>query len=68
MIQIIGGSLTSGRSLLAIHLSDNPGLTEETYKYLTQTANCQPIENMKRFEKIQAFVMNLTKETIQVKK
>jgi hypothetical protein len=40
-------------SLLSIHLSGNPGLTEENREYLVKRIRCRPNEDLERFNRIQ---------------
>ena len=56
MLKSIGTCLRRSTSLLSIHLSDNPGLTEEICDYLVQRIRCRPREDMDRFKRIQELV------------
>jgi hypothetical protein len=56
MIFHIGKQLKRSRSLLAIHLGANPGLTEETIAYLRGRISARPNEDIERFVRIQQHV------------
>lgn len=43
MLQVIGTSLRRARSLLVLHLSGNPGITDELKEYLQNRVHCKPI-------------------------
>ena len=56
MLKNIGTCLRRSMSLCSIHLSDNPGLSEEICDYLVQRIRCRPREDMDRFKRIQDIV------------
>ena len=52
----IGTCLRRSRSVLVIHLSGNPGLTDENFDYLPRRAKCRPREDIERFTRITGVV------------
>ena len=38
--------------MLVVHLSDNPGLSDENLDYLPQRIKCRPAEDIERFARI----------------
>jgi hypothetical protein len=52
IIRELGSCLRRAGSLLSIHLSGNPGLTEENCEYLANRIKCRPREDIERFSRI----------------
>jgi Ran GTPase-activating protein (RanGAP) involved in mRNA processing and transport len=52
MIEGIGEALRKAKSLLCIHLSGNPGLTEPVMNALIKRIRCRPNEDIERFTHI----------------
>ena len=46
IVKEIGDALRRARSLLSIHLSDNPGLTKENLDYFPERLKLRPNEDM----------------------
>jgi hypothetical protein len=58
----LGKMLKRSRSLLAIHMSENPGLSEENVSYLRRRIVARPNENIGRFNRINNTVKDLLKD------
>ena len=56
MIREVGTSLRRAASLLVLHLSGNPGLSNEMRLYLHQRIKCRPNEDMHRFQRISNYL------------
>ena len=56
IVKEIGNAMRRARSLLSIHLSDNPGLTKANLEYLPARLKFRPNEDMQRFHRIQSFL------------
>jgi hypothetical protein len=54
-------------SIVSIHLSGNPGLSEQNKKYICERVRCRPNENMDRFNQIQNLVNYTPLDTKQLK-
>ena len=52
----IGTCLRRSRSVLVIHASGNPGLTDENFDYLPRRVKCRPREDIERFTRISGVV------------
>ena len=61
VIKEIGLSMKRAGSLLAIHLTDNPGLTPENLELVPKTIKCRPVEDIDRFKRIQSHVKQYLK-------
>lgn len=48
----MGSYLRRATACLVVHLSDNPGLTNEITDYLASRIKCRPLEDMERFTRI----------------
>lgn len=62
IIKELGTHLRRARSLLGIHLSGNPGLTEENQGALCERVRCRPNEDIERFTRIQNMVYEHTNQ------
>ena len=61
VIYEMGNSLRKCRSILVIHLSGNPGLTQKNLEYLSTRIRCRQNEDIERFTRLQFFVKNFLK-------
>jgi hypothetical protein len=52
IIHGLGKTLRRSRSLLSVHLSENPGLTAENKRYITKRIKARPNEDIERFSRI----------------
>jgi hypothetical protein len=59
MVNALGRQMKRSRSLLAIHLSGNPGLDEENSAYLRKRIVSRPNEEIGRFNRIQNTIKQL---------
>jgi hypothetical protein len=53
VVREVGTSLRRATSLLAIHLSGNPGMTAYNLEFLPRRIRVRPNEDMERFKRIQ---------------
>ena len=56
VIYEIGTCLRRSRSLLVIHLSGNPGLTDENFDYLPRRVLCRQNEDIERYTRVTGLV------------
>ena len=63
VIYEMGNNLRKARSILVLHLSANPGLSQENMEYLSQRIRCRQNEDIERFTRIQSTVKRVMKET-----
>ena len=59
VIYEMGTILRRSRAILSLHLSGNPGLSQENMEYLHKRIRCRPNEDVERFTRIQAVVKNV---------
>ena len=58
----LGQFLRRARAVCSIHLSGNPGASEENRLYLNQRIHCMANEDMLRFGRIQTILKELIRE------
>lgn len=59
IIKDMGSYLRRATACLVVHLSDNPGLTNENIEYLPARIHTRPLEDMERFTRIHRLVVQL---------
>jgi hypothetical protein len=62
VVREVGTSLRRATSLLAIHLSGNPGMTAYNLEFLPRRIRVRPNEDMDRFKRIQSAIWEFMKE------
>ena len=61
VIYEMGNCLRRARSLLCLHLSGNPGLTQENFEYLGDRIRCRTREDIERFTRVSYVVKEAVK-------
>ena len=62
IIRELGTCLRRSRSILSIHLTGNPGMSQENYEFFINRIKCRPNENIARFTRIKSLVAEMTKD------